>query len=82
MVQQMYKDLVVSWHARCSPSVSPVFWGRGFSFSGSIHCLGVVAVSSEGGFPLTYSALPQGDAPDSLAPRDRGAQRAPPGCAV
>lgn len=29
MVQQLCKDLVVSWHAHCSPSVSPVFWGRG-----------------------------------------------------
>lgn len=50
MVQQICKDLVVSWHARCSPSVSPVFWGRGFSFSGFIHCLGVVADQGEDAF--------------------------------
>lgn len=43
MVQQICKDLVVSWHAHRSPSVSPVFRGRGFFFSGFIHCLGVVA---------------------------------------
>lgn len=51
MVQQICKDLVISWHACRSPSVSPVCWGRGLSFSGFFRCLGVVANQGDGAFP-------------------------------
>lgn len=60
MVQQICRDLVISWRACCSPSVSLVCWGRELSFSEFTCCLGVVADQGDGAFssPALLSSSP------------------------
>lgn len=75
MVQQISKDLVCLLACFLQPIHLSGLLGRGFSFPRFICCLVVVADLVLVLSPhLLCSPLPQGNAPDSLAPRDRGAQ--------